>query len=131
MEPVDDGVWGWASAVVVAIVGALATTWAARRTAKPAAVSAEAAIQQQINDGFRSLMAARDAADAVRQAEWTRTVTELNRTIEALQGEVRNLTQHVESLETVMRKRGLAHVIPPRPKPRKVQPLVILEGGKP
>jgi len=111
------------AALVAAVLSSFATVVASRLTAKPAYITAEAAVQGMINDGFAHLMAARDAADAQRAKEWQETVNHL-------MGEIRNLTQHVESLETIMRKRGLGHIVPPRPKRGKPQQFTVMEGGK-
>lgn len=109
--------------VAVAVIAGVSSWLVARMTVKPAHVTASAAVQDMINDGFRELMAARDAADAKRDKEWQDTA-------ENLMGEIRNLTQHVESLETILRKRGLGHIVPPRPKRGKPQQFTVMNGGK-
>lgn len=106
-------------AVVAAALGALAQAVAARLTAKPASKTADAAVQTAINDGFAKLMAERERLDEVLRSE-----------MEDLRGEVRNLTQHVISLESLLRDNGLEAVIPPRPVKGEIQPLIVLEGGK-
>jgi hypothetical protein len=114
---------GWAATVVVGGFGALSTYLASRRAAQPATMAAEADLQQSINDGFSRLMLERKKIDDERDLIWRGL-------IEDLRGDVRNLTQHVESLERLLRENGLGHVIPPRPVKGEPQALIMLEGGK-
>lgn len=77
------------SAVVTAVVTVIVTKRPAQVTADAAAITASAAFQEALNDGFSKL----DAA-------WERRVT-------ALENEIRGLSRHVENLENILRDNGL------------------------
>lgn len=106
------------AAVVSAALSSVVTLIVARRpglaavvTARATEIAASAAVQQAINDGFAKL-----------NAGWETRVT-------ALEGAVRDLIQHVESLEEIFRKNGWP--IPARPvSAAEFRPFKVLEGDK-
>ena len=121
-----------AGAVAVALISGLAAWFVARRTAKPVAVQAEAAVQTAINDGFAKLAGQYEAMNKSLQAKadaQAQVIDEYSAKIDQLTGEVRDLTQHVESLESALRREGLP--VPARrkhPHPLAKPPLVGLRS---
>lgn len=97
---------GWLSGLATATVGALGL-WLAQR------VLGKAAFQQAINDGFTKLTdQLQEERDRDRAAfEAARIAWAAERA--SLKGEIRNLTQTVESLENFLRRHGLP--VPERP----------------
>lgn len=94
-------------AIVVAIVGGVAAAVSAmfsaavarravNKTADATMVKAEADVQDMINAGFRDFMAAHKQSQK-----------DANEKIEVLTGEVRELTQHLISLESLLRANGI------------------------
>lgn len=116
----DAAVIGLAGTLGGAGVSALVAWAIARRTAKATDRTADAAFQQAMNDGFAKLTARYEALN-----------TDLVERVEQLTGEVRDLTQHIESLEKILRDEGLP--VPQRrkhPHPLARPPLARLQGGK-
>lgn len=115
---------GWAQALIAAfggvIVAAISAWVTLATTKKSAARSADAAVQQAINDGFTKLTSQYDAVN-----------TRLNQKISDLEGVVRDLTQHVESLERVLRDNGIPVPVraPSAPHPYAGD-LHVIEGGQ-
>lgn len=89
------------ASVAAAAIASLATILVKRR---PAALTAEAAWQLSNNDGFAKLNAA-----------LMKRMEEQDEVINALRGEIENLTQHVYSLENILRENG--QPIPVRQRP--------------
>lgn len=104
-----------APAAITAVVSALGAWVVARRTVKPADVTAEAAWQKAMNEGFTALTARYETANREMAAK-----------IDMLNIVVRELGAHIEHLEAILREEGL-HV-PPRVMPTN---FLVLEGGKP
>lgn len=88
-------------ALAVAALSSVVTLIISR---KPVQVTAEAAWQTAMNDGFKKLSEQYEARNQ-----------ELGDQVTRLEGTVNNLVQHVESLETILRANGLP--IPLRPVP--------------
>lgn len=110
-EGIIIAVVGAGAATIAAAISSMVTLAASRKTG-------EAAWQTSINDGFHKLT-----------QDMENTNARLERTVQALSGEVNNLTQHVESLEAILRRRGLK--IPKRPSPvNPLAGLMVIEGGK-
>lgn len=108
--------------VITAIIGGACTVTAgalsvfsshvvSKRTVKAQNVQAEASIQTAINGGFETLM---KAAQGERE--------ELRTEISGLREVVRKLIGHVESLEAILRDRGIPFPALP--------PFTMIEGGK-
>lgn len=91
-----------AIATVVSATLATVTTVLVKR--RPALISAEAQAQTAVNSGFADLSAA-----------LLKRMDDQDRQIKTLLGEVDNLTQHVYSLEKILRDNGLP--IPMRQRP--------------
>lgn len=106
-------IWAAGAAVVSALASSAVTLLVTR---KPAEVTANAAIQTAINDGFAKLSARYEARDQALVAEIT-----------ALRGDVEALTTHLDGVEGALRERGLP--IPPRP-PRQTRPPLLLVAGR-
>lgn len=96
-----------AEAITVALLGGLAAAGSAtvsaalarraiNRTADAALLTGEAVAQGKVNEGFVALL------DGFKQ-----TQADANEKIEVLTGEVRELTQHIISLENILRDNGL------------------------
>lgn len=134
---------GGGSAVAGALVAGAVSVYIAKRqgksqdaTAQAAAVAAEAAVQDTIYAGFAALTAQyeRRNADLLQQNEALEAKLDeaLEKLDEALSradqvtGEMRDLTQHVESLESALRRLG--HDIPQRkrPHPMAKPPLAVI-----
>lgn len=99
-----------AGASIVAALVASVTTFIVQR--KPALVTAEAMAQTSVNNGFaelaKSLMGELNSArDEIKQ----------------LRGELADMTQHLYSLETILRQEGL-------PIPVRVRPAVFTVATK-
>lgn len=92
------------TSVLSAAIGTLAAILVRR---KPALMSAEATAQSAVNDGFAKLAAA-----------LTEQLMEARREIQELRGEIADLTQHLYSLETVLRKENI-------PIPLRVRPHIM------
>lgn len=108
------------AAVVVGALSSLVTFLASRRPGKAAEVTAEAALQTALAAGFEKLTVQYDRANSSLVAKVT-----------ALEGAVNGLSQHIYSLEEILRENG--HTIPERPVHAQWPPpeFKLLEGGKP
>lgn len=121
---------GGGSAIVAAGVTGLVAWAVASRQVKPQEITASAAVQDAINEGFAKLAAQYEAMNTELKASneaLTAQVKEQSEQVEQLTGEVRDLTQHVESLENALRREGLP--VPARrkyPHPMAKPPLVAL-----
>lgn len=125
----DAAVIGALGVVGGAAVTALGAWVVARISSKPQVITADATVQAAINAGFQALTTQYER----RNKELEEANGELNRKLdEALamldqqQGEIRDLTQHVESLENTLRRLG--HDIPQRkrPHPMAKPPLAVI-----
>lgn len=92
--------------VVVAVLGVFGAWLAAKQGAKSALKTADAAAQDTINAGFKTLMDASEEARASLEAQ-----------VAELTGHVRQLVQHVDSLEIILRDQGLPVPVRPFPHP--------------
>jgi len=105
-----------AAAVVALGVGALSslvTFLVSKRPAQAAEVTAEAAWQTAMNAGFEALTQQYETANRALIGK-----------VEHLEGTVRDLAQHVESLESILRANGLP--IPTRPVPVNLHGLQVV-----
>jgi hypothetical protein len=119
----EDWVGNAASAAGAAIITVLGAIGVARLNAKPAGKTADAAgeaagaaVQVAINAGFEILTKAMRAEMDELRGEVTRmsqTIAAQDATIQEQTGELRNLSQHVVSLEKVLRDNGID--VPERP----------------
>lgn len=135
------------TAVLVALVGGgctllgggiagLVSLKVSKRQLRPAVIAADAAVQQQINEGFEKLARQYTARNAELMEELGKTRAELaeaNRkldealtTADQLTGELRDLTQHVESLENALRQGRQIPARRRRPHPLAKPPLAII-----
>lgn len=94
-------------ALLVAVVSGLVTWIVARVNVRPADKTADASFQQAMNEGFATITARYEAMNA-----------ELMERVDQLSGEVRDLTQHIESLERILRDEGLP--VPERRRPHRL-----------
>lgn len=127
---------GVGGVVAGAVVSGLVSAWIAHRqgkaqdqTANAAAVAAEAAVQDTINAGFAALTAQyeRRNTDLLQQnAALEGKLDEALHKLDQQQGEIRDLTQHVESLEATLRRLGYDIPQRKRPHPMAKPPLVAL-----
>lgn len=95
-----------ATAVISAAIGATATVLIQR---KPTAMSAEAQAQTAVNDGFAKLVTT--LSEQLDEAR-----AEMKAAKQELLGEIENLTQHVYSLEKLLRDEGMPVPIRHRPQ---------------
>lgn len=109
------GVVGVISATIASVTTYLIKRKPAVVNAGAAQLTAEANAQNSVNDGFAKLNAA-----------LMKRMDEQDELIQALKGEVENLSQHVYSLENELRRNGL-------PIPVRVRPAVfsVVPGGAP
>lgn len=110
-------------AACASIASAVATYFAARpkgkaatRTAQAAETTAESRVQEAINSGFEKLTARYEERDEAWQLE-----------VSQLRGEIRDLSQHVESLEKILRENGIP--IPQRKHKHAQANGLIVVGG--
>lgn len=115
--------------VLAAFVSALASVTVTKITAKSTRVAAEAEVQKAINDGFQKLTEGlrgqlKDTQGDLAGAR--RELKEGRAEMADLRGWVRELLQHIESLEIILRAHGVDI-----PKRQSVYPhaLAIIEGG--
>lgn len=89
------------------VLAGLLTVWGShivsKRNARSADRTADAAVQQAINDGFSSLTEG-----------FTHQLNEARAEITDLRGWIRELIQHIDSLEGMLREHAPAVPIPPR-----------------
>lgn len=126
-----------ASAATAAIIAVLGAIGVERLRSKPAGVTAVAAqeaagahVQLAINTGFEILTKAMHLEmDGMREelAEARQEITSLKQTIDEQAGELRNLSQHIVSLENNLRANGLE--VPERPFVAAVLPFEPPEGS--
>lgn len=129
------------SAVAGAMIAGGVSVWVARRQGKAQDKTADASIQEQINAGFAALTRQYEArnTDLLQQnQELAGKLDEANRKLdEALEradqlaGEVRDLTQHVESLEEALRKGRPIPARRKRPHPLAQPPLAVIPASEP
>lgn len=106
------------------------------KTANAAAIAAEAAVQQTINQGFATLTAQYEARNtdllqqnASLEGKLDEALGKLDEALaraDQVTGEMRDLTQHVESLESTLRRMGYDIPQRRRPHPMAKPPLVAL-----
>ena len=107
------------AAIVTAGVTAWATVTVARRQTKVAVKAADAEVQKSINDGFEKLTVQLHAEIERMQ----RALASAEAEMEDLRGWIRELIQHIESLERILQSNGLD--VPSRQSSARILP-----GGK-
>lgn len=126
----DAAIIGAVGVVGGAAVTALGAWIVARVTAKPQVIASDAQVQAAINEGFRALAGQYEARNAdllAQNAVLEGKLDEALHKLDQTQGELRDLVQHVESLESALRRLG--HDIPERRKtahPLAKPPLTII-----
>lgn len=113
--------------IAVALISGGVSFGATRVNARSTRVTAEAEVQRALNDGFEKLVSGLRGQLDVTSHELETTRGELHDArmeMIDLRGWVRDLIQHVESLEIMLRKAGI-DVPPPRTRPH---PLTLIEG---
>jgi hypothetical protein len=126
----DEWVGKAASAAAAAIVTVLGAVGVARYQSKPANQTAGAQMQIAINAGFEILSKAMHAEmEGMRQelSDARDAMAGQERTIQELTGEIRNLSQHVVSLEKILRDAGME--VPDRPQVAAILPFEPPEGS--
>lgn len=137
---------GGGSALGGAVIAGAVALWVGRRTANAqdktadaAVIAAEVAARAQIAEGFRALTAQYETRnkDLLEQNqelngkldEALEKLDEALNRADQLAGEVRDLTQHVESLESALREGRPIPARRKRPHPMAKPPLAIIDPG--